>query len=287
MKEFSITYLRCVRCKAKLELEILDEKNEINEGLLSCTGCDLVFPIISKIPILWDDFSSYLSNRAELGGQLYHDSKKLKPFVKKSITKKKQESRYLIEKRWVRIYQNSSRSSFYRIIKNSLKKLPNSKLILEHGCSIGIVSEFLAGQNDLVFGLDRSFNAISIAKKTRKKNLDYFVADSVSHPFGEQKFDLVVSLNMLEVVEPSLLLQVISNQVKHGYAVISDPYDFERGVYSIKKPVDSLTLRAQFKKLGFRISKDTKKPSFIPWNLQINPRCQLNYKVDLLIGKKT
>lgn len=287
MKESCVSYLRCVRCQAKLDLQILVLKKEVKEGFLNCTNCDLVFPIIDGIPILWNDFSSYLSRRAELGGQLYHDcSQKMKPFVKKSLPKKRQQSRYAIEKRWAKIYQNSSKSKFYYQIKNSLEKIPKSKLVLEHGCSIGIISSHLAEKNDLVFGIDRSFAAISLAQKTKKQNLHYLVADSLEHPFGKQKFGLVLALNILEVVEPSTMIDVISSQIRNGYAVISDPYDFERGIYSIKKPVDAQSLRVLFSKKGFKITRETKKPSFIPWNLNLNSRCKLNYKVDLLIGKK-
>ena len=37
---------------------------------------------------------------------------------------------------------------------------------------------------------------------------------------------------------------------------------------------------------GFKINTKTKNPSYIPWNLKLNPRATLNYKVDLIIGKK-
>ena len=116
MYDFSLQYLRCVRCSAKLDLEILSQNTEINEGFLICKKCKFIFPIISKIPILWNDFASYLSYRASLGGSLYHASsnQKLKSFVKKSLPKKRQHNdRTKIEKRWTEIYQNSKASKFY------------------------------------------------------------------------------------------------------------------------------------------------------------------------------
>jgi len=290
MHEFSIGYIRCVRCKGKLELEILTHSGEINEGLLYCNKCKLTFPIISKIPILVDDFVSYLSNRTKLGGSLYLKAKhhSMKSFLKKSLSKvKKLDDRTLVEERWVRIYQNSTRSRFYGIIRNKLGKLPKSKLALEYGCSIGTISRFMARNSDITFGIDRSFSGILAAKRIKAENLDFFVADSIKHPFGNQKFGLVVALNLLELVEPKQLIGTASKQIKKGTFVLSDPYDYDRGERSVRNPVTPEDLRKELKRCGFSLISGTKKPSFIPWNLNLNPRTKLNYSVDIIIGKKT
>jgi hypothetical protein len=68
--------------------------------------------------------------------------------------------------------------------------------------------------------------------------------------------------------------------------VISDPYDFDRGKNSVKKFLDESTLRSGLKELEFSITKRTQKPSFLTWNLKLNPRSTLNYKVDLIVAKK-
>lgn len=289
MHEFSLDYLRCIRCKSKLELEILSENKEIIEGFVFCKKCNLKFPIISKIPILWDDFSAYLSRRVILGGKLFHkaNSPKMKKFVKMSLSKIKKnvEDQTFIEKKWTNIYQNSRGSKFYTRIKKMLKTVPKSELILEHGCSIGTISEFLAKKHDLVFGIDSSYSSIEIAKKTRKKNLDYFVSDSIFHPFGNKKFGFVLALNMLEIVEPSKLLKVISTQT-NNLIFLSDPYDYDRGSKSVRYPIHEKDLRKKIKHLGYKISENTKKPSNIPWRLILNKRSELNYKVDVILGKK-
>ena len=184
-------------------------------------------------------------------------------------------------------YINSKNSKFYSTIKKSFGSLSSSKLVLEHGCSIGIVTSHLANSCDLVFGIDRSFSAIQIAKKQFKSNLDYFVADSLSPVFGKLQFDLVLALNVLEIIEPKVLLKSISKQITKGYFVISDPYDFDRGPNSVKNPLDESGLRTNLKNMGFKISSSTKNPLFIPWNLKLNPRATLNYKVDLVISQKS
>ncbi|KEQ56722.1 3-demethylubiquinone-9 3-methyltransferase protein [Marine Group I thaumarchaeote SCGC AAA799-B03] len=288
MLQSSLEFLRCIRCGSKLELDVFEFDKEIIEGIMQCKKCKLEFPIIQKVPILWDDFSKYLSSRRILGGKLYKltNSSKLKDFVKKSLNVKDND-RSNLEEKWVRIYQNSKTSKFYSTIKKNLDSLPSSKFVLEYGCSIGIVTSHLANSNELVFGVDRSFSAIQIAKKQFKKNLDYFVADSLSPVFGKLQFDLVLALNVLEIIEPKILLKLISKQITKGYFVISDPYDFDRGPSSVRSPVDASSLRTNLSDLGFKISTSTKKPSFIPWSLKLNPRATLNYKVDFIIAQKS
>ena len=290
MHEFSLNFLRCVRCGSKLELDVFKKETEIEEGILECKKCTLCFPIIQKIPIIWDDFSKYISERMMLGGKLFHSVShdKMKIFLKHSLSNSKRntDDRTTLEERWSKIYQNSQKSKFYSIIKNKLDAMPKSKFVLEYGCSIGIMSSFLADSNQNVFGIDRSFSAISVAKKTQKDNLDYFVADLMSDVFGKTKFDLILALNVLELVEPKYLLQHISKQLLQGNFVISDPYDFDRGKNSVKKPLDEFALRASLEELGFAITMKTKKPSYLTWNLKLNPRTTLNYKVDLIIAKK-
>ncbi len=148
------------------------------------------------------------------------------------------------------------------------------------------MTKILARYSTIAFGTDRSFSAISVAKKNSEKNIDFFVSDLLKHPFGKQKFDLIMGLNVLELVEPLNFLQIITKQIKKGHLILSDPYDFDRGLQSVKKPVDATNLRKKLQNLKFSISKTTKKPSFIPWVLYLNPRATLHYKTDLIIGKK-
>ncbi|KAF6246352.1 methyltransferase type 11 [Nitrosopumilus sp. b3] len=289
MLESTLKFLSCVRCGYKLELDAFEIKKEVEEGILECKKCNLKFPIIGKIPILWDDFGNYLSSRKLLSGKLYQLSinKKMKSFLKKAMSKTVfTDDRTALENRWSKIYQNSRHSKFYSIIKNHLDSLPRSDFVLEHGCSIGITAFSLADTHKMVFGIDRSFSALQIAKKSYRDNLDYVVADSLSSVFAKSKFNLVIALNILELVEPVDFLKHVSKQMTSGYFVISDPYDFDRGINSVKTPLDESQLRTYLQKFGFQITSKTKNPSYIPWNLKLNSRATLNYKVDLIIGKK-
>lgn len=288
MRHSSLEYLRCVNCISKLELQSCKESDEVEEGFLFCSNCRRMYPIISKIPIMWPNLSSYLSNRARLGGYLMLQSKnpELKSFVKKSLKEINKNTTDVtkVEERWVQTYKNSLKSKFYSHMRDHIRNLPRYVAVLEHGCSIGYIAKELAKRHDLVFGVDQSFFAILEAKKSNYANLDFFVANSLKPPFGERKFGLVVALNILELIEPLDFLNLISSQVK-GTIIISDPYDFERGQNAVKNKLDSKLLRLEIERRGFKLINETKKPRFIPWRLNINSRLSLNYKVDLVIAR--
>lgn len=290
MHEFSLRHLRCVNCKSELELQVFDESDEIDEGIILCKNCDSTYPIISKVSIMWADLSSYFSNRAQLGGHLMNNTKNLilKTMIRNSLAKinKNTEDVTDLERRWVVTYKKSLKSRFYSHIKNSLEKIPKSKLVLEHGCSIGHVTKILAQKHELVFGIDQSFVAIMEAKKNNRKNMDFFVANSLFPPFGDRKFDLVVGLNVLELIEPLDFLKVVFSQIK-GILILSDPYDFERGKNSVRVRLDPKSLRNELKKHGFSFIQKSKKPSFIPWKLNVNNRLSLHYQVDLIIARNS
>ena len=213
---------------------------------------------------------------------------KLKSFVKNSLKKINRQTTDVtpIEKRWVTTYKNSLKSKFYTHVINSIKKLPKAHLVLEHGCSIGYITHYLAQRHDVVFGIDQSFFAILEAKRNNPKNLDCFVANSLRPPFGKTKFGLVVGLNVLELIEPLDFLKILSSQVK-GTLVLSDPYDFERGKDSVKQRIDEKSLRVQLQKLGFTLIQNTKWPVFLPWKLNVNSRLSLHYRVDLVIARNS
>lgn len=288
MKKSSISYLRCVNCNSGLELKVYEESFEIIEGLLRCLSCGSKYPIISGVPILWSDLSTYLSNRAQLGGELLVRTKNnfLKSFLKDSLrsVSPNNSDASQIERRWVTTYKNSLKSKFYTQVRETLGKIPKFSTVLEHGCSIGHMSKYMAQRHDTVFGIDQSYYAILEAINSSQENLDFFVANSLKPPFGNKKFGLVIALNMLELIEPFDLLKMISSQCD-GMLVISDPYDFERGRDSVRNRVDASSLRAELERLGFKVTDNTRKPGFLPWKLNVNPRLSLHYKADLVVAR--
>lgn len=289
MHESSLIYLRCVKCNHALDLDIFEKKDEIIEGLLSCCNCNNAYPIILSIPFLIEDLSIYFSIRTKLGGYLLLQAKnsKIRSMIKRSLQKisKVGDDTTDLEKNWVGIYKNSQNSLFKKTIKNIISNLPRCPLVIEHGCSIGAISEILSKYHGHVFGVDKSFFALLEAKKRKIKNSDFILADSLQHPFGKQKFGLIVALNVLEIIEPFEMLDVINSQTKK-FVILSDPYDYERGKNSVKVKLDAKTLRTKLSKMGLKLIHNTNRPSFISWKLCVNPRLDLNYKVDLIVGEK-
>ena len=282
MLETTVNFLSCLQCNSKLDVDVSSKDDEIVEGFLVCKNCTLKFPVIDKIPIIWNDFTKFLFKRRQLGEELYFLSKSeaMKQFVKSSM-KSTSSERSQIEKHWTGIYQNSTNSKFYQTLKKFLSTI-DSKISLEYGCSIGTVSSFLGRQSENAFGIDRSFYAIQIAKRKKLPNVDYVVSDALFPIFGRQKFDLIVGLNILELINPPDLILHVAKQIESGHFVLTDPYDFERGTNSVETRFDSDSLREFLLESGFQINKKTKQPAFIPWNLEINKRTTLNYQVDLI-----
>jgi len=290
MNESTLKFIKCPKCNGIIDLEVYENKKEIIEGMLKCHKCELIFPIINKIPIMLTDFKKYISEHRILSGKLYKlaSSKEVKKFLKSTLEDIIWENndKSGIEERWSQIYNNNKNNKFYKIIKSHIEKIPKSKLVLEYGSSIGIISNHISKISENVFGIDKSFSAIQYAKKNQNNNSDYIVSDFASHPFGNKKFDLIIGLNVLELMEPKILLKMMSNQISNGHLIISDPYDYDRGINSVKQPMSGNILREKLVEFKFKIINNTKKPSFTPWNLKLYDRASLNYKVDIVIAKK-
>jgi len=285
-------FIFCVKCKGKLSLEILDERESvIKEGFFFCSNCNLNYPIISKIPILVEDLTHFFTNRPFLGKWLIKSSltKTMKTFIKNKIPIISKSTFDLSAKEafWAEIYRNNKKSMFYENVKFKLSKIPQKNFVIEYGSSIGTISNMLALKHKHIFGIDKSFFALVEASKKSPKNCVYILSDVIKHPFGNKKFDLVVALNLFDIVEPSLLIKTISKQISNGLIFLSDPYDYDRGKNSVKKPLDENQIRRTLYQNGFRITKNTKKPTKIIWNLKFNERVSINYKVDIIIAKKS
>lgn len=240
---------------------------------------------------MWNSLSKYLEGRAELGKVLYDLSinQKMKSFIKDSVFKIKNPSNdlYNLEEKWVRIYRESIKSEFYPAINDKILSLPKSRICIEYGCSIGTVSKYLSEHSSIVFGLDKSFSAIRHAKQSSNHNVEYVISEILVNPFEKDIFDFVVALNILELVEPKNLLDLIAMQMREGFLLLSDPYDYDRGQKTVSNPLNEFALRETLEKCGFNISEDTSKPSYVQWDLEINPRTRLHYLCDLVVARKS
>jgi len=92
-------------------------------------------------------------------------------------------------------------------------------VVLDLGCSIGIISDVLARRVNSVVGVDIDDDAIRTAARLhRMENCSFILADGGHLPFKSNCFDVVICNQVLEhVPNPTLLISEIYRTVKdHG-----------------------------------------------------------------------
>jgi len=105
-----------------------------------------------------------------------------------------------IEKRFVNSQKHAQKNLdlIERLFTNV--DLSNVSRVLEIGCGVGIVSAYLANKHNMdVTGTDLDPEQIAIAKmyNTENEHLKFLVADSTQLPFGDQEFDIALSIFVL------------------------------------------------------------------------------------------
>ncbi|HET7643485.1 MAG TPA: class I SAM-dependent methyltransferase [Nitrososphaeraceae archaeon] len=296
----------------KLNNIISDNKNECIEGFLYCVDCNIKYPIIEGIAIVVKNISQYIQDRTEMYGKwlLSCVSKEMREYLKntgKSLLLPNKTSRYEDGGIWYTPYKwfQQDNHNEDRLIK-SLKGNPNPNelydrivnsinpkidgIALDIGCAMGKTTLQLAKKFSFVIGIDLSFSFIKEARKymqeLRQGNAEFCVADAESPPFHPMKFDLIMAINLIELVNVIKLLSSCHWLLKpQSDIIITDPYDFNRE--RIGKEYNARSFRTLIKENGFEINESClKKEAFIPWILKINERTYLYYFVDFIKAKK-
>jgi ubiquinone/menaquinone biosynthesis C-methylase UbiE len=113
----------------------------------------------------------------------------------------------------------------YREIFETIEKNPDWK-VLEIGCGTGVYTELLRRDFDDVYTFDISPEMIKLSKrKSRIKNVNFMVADSLRIPVRSGSVDLVVGVSILHHIEnrTGVLAEVKRVLKPDGYFVFCEP----------------------------------------------------------------
>ena len=229
-----------------------------------CVACGASYPVVSGIPVLFGDLRGYLAERHSVGVQMMRScGRDAREMVAAAMPADAGcDSRGASERRWAAIYQSGADAGMYRHILDVAPPV-SGHTVLEHGCSVGTFSRLLRDDGAEVTGVDASFPALSMAAR-QGHDIRYVAADSASLSCG--MFDVVVSLNMLEIMEPRTLLGAMASRAARR-VVVADPYDYSRGDRTVSGPMDGTAVRGFLRSMGFDIVAGTERPSFIPWEI--------------------
>ena len=94
--------------------------------------------------------------------------------------------------------------------------LPPGARVLELGCGAGTYVQLLAGLGHRPVGLDYSLPSLSRARAADPEGR-YLAADAYSLPFGDQSFDLVMSIGVLQTLsQPERALDEMTRLLRGG-----------------------------------------------------------------------
>jgi len=112
--------------------------------------------------------------------------------------------------------------------------LAANKSILEIGCGAGYGVDYLSRFASSIIAIDTRKDAITFCQtKYRKSNLDFLLANGTKLPFKDNSFDIVISFQVIEHIDPNQVLDYLS-EIKRVLK--------EEGVFGVSTPNPKLRL---------------------------------------------
>ena len=207
MKRRLLDLLCCPVCHGALTLKSFAEDGEVEEGCVTCTGCDRTFPVINGIPRLLPDALAHLVVKYHLA--FFH--RYATPMVS-YLTRCRDER----QGRWWRSEQRTLTSYSYQwrrfkrmlpqweqVFRDSIRPIEPSffhgKVGLDAGCGFGRSLVYAAAYGAEVIGADLSEAVESARENTgHLPNVHVIQADIYHLPLRERSLDFIYSIVVLD-----------------------------------------------------------------------------------------
>ncbi|HEY9169190.1 MAG TPA: class I SAM-dependent methyltransferase [Lutibacter sp.] len=135
-----------------------------------------------------------------------------------------------------------------------VKKEFKDPTVLDLGCGEGRLTAFI-GEFGFVEGIELSQNAVERANKLYP-HVNYLQGDVLTHNFGEKKFDVVISQEVIEHIEEIEQYIDVCHKVlnKGGYLILTTPNkkvleSMKEGSKWSNQPIEKVVTPASLKKL--------------------------------------
>jgi ubiquinone/menaquinone biosynthesis C-methylase UbiE/uncharacterized protein YbaR (Trm112 family) len=206
MRQELLAELVCPQCKGVLKSVQFDGEETIRNGLLTCAACEVMYPIINYIPVMFD----YQSRVAEEWVQQRQDQINLpsyrlpggapspgENFVQRSFSAQ-WEGLDISEG----LQYNYNDQDLLHIAQVQLGFGPEwfkGKRILNCGCGAGKEAIMLQRASETtVFAFDLNFSLLRLGERVKKyPNIHFFLASVWNIPLRRQSFDYVYSHGVL------------------------------------------------------------------------------------------
>ena len=140
------------------------------------------------------------------------------------------------------LYGEEQLQKYDLIFRNSTIDLENVERVLDVGCGIGLLREYLRelGFDGLYIGLDILEDRIMEAKKNRDRNSDLILADAHHLPFRDRSFDLIALITVAHLLKIEESLKELKRASKRILIItILKGIDFSAKLFKIVKELMS------------------------------------------------
>ncbi|MCC2669479.1 MAG: SAM-dependent methyltransferase [Armatimonadetes bacterium] len=295
------------------------DADELLEGALRCGTCGTTFPILSGVAILHPQPEDYL-------GRFYHSlirdvdrhgwlSPEARAWLTRRFSKDRRREEYGADFRFSQQFEDpwevaramtpdparaygpfadwlraNRGQGPYDILAGWAAELPSDRhLVLDAGCGGGGLVARIASRFGSAFGLDLSFLAILLARRTvlhrpeaersyilrtridqelerplsvkRADNAEFVVGDATALPFPSSLFDAVCSSNIIDIVGIDGPLDAAVRVLRpNGLFLLTDPFYFRTGQAPEGDPLKAL--RGHFRRRGLKLEAER---DAVPW----------------------